>query len=138
MSLFDLVGSTATDALQQHLHLAQNRHRVLADNIANIDTPGYRMKDIDVKGFEEALGKAIQRSRKQNPNASRLSLPELDSEASSSAAAKLRGIVFHDDNDRSIEQLMVELQRNASRHSRAANLLRNQVNVLRLVISEKV
>jgi flagellar basal-body rod protein FlgB len=138
MGLFDIVGSTATDALQQHLLLAQDRHRVLADNVANIDTPGYRMKDIDIKSFEKTLGKAIERSRKSNPNAARLQMPSLDEEASASSASKLRGIVFHDDNDRSVEQLMVELQRNASKHSQAANLLRNQMNMLRVVISEKV
>lgn len=134
MGLFNIVGSTATDALQATLMMAQERHRILADNVANIDTPGYRAHDLDTKGFEKALAKAIQNSRRQNPNQSRLGMPDLDPEVK----ARLNNLVFHDANDRSVEQLMIELNKNASRHTTAANLLRNQNSLIKAVISETV
>ena len=134
MGLFDFVGSTATDALQESLRLFQDRHRVLADNVANIDTPGYRMKDIDTGAFEGELARAITKSRRANPNASRLEFAPPDPRSPS--AQRIAGIVFHDDNNRSVERLMAEMAKNGSKHAQAASVLRNQVNLLRAVISE--
>jgi flagellar basal-body rod protein FlgB len=135
MSLFNIVGSTATDALQQSMILSQERHKVLADNIANIDTPGFKMKDIDESKFEKDLAQSILRARSANPNASRLDLAVSPGEASTSTADKVSGMVFHDGNNRSVEELMVELSRNVSRHSQAVNILRNQTNLLKSIIS---
>ncbi|MBY0588127.1 flagellar basal body protein [bacterium] len=115
--------------------LAQERHKVLADNIANIDTPGYRMKDIDVSKFEEKLAKSILRARQSNPNTARLDMDVLPGKPSTKAADEISGLVFHDENNRSVEQLMTELTLNLSRHSQAVNLLRNQNNILRAIIS---
>jgi flagellar basal-body rod protein FlgB len=38
------------------LELLQARHRVLAENVANAETPGYRARDLD---FQDALGDAF-------------------------------------------------------------------------------
>jgi len=43
------------DRLSQHLHYLGERQRVLAGNLANIDTPGYRAKDL---AFTEELERA--------------------------------------------------------------------------------
>ncbi len=135
MSLFNIVGSTATDSLQKSMIFSQERHKVLADNIANIDTPGFKMKDIDESKFEADLAKSILRARSANPNASRLDLAVSPGEPSTSTADKISGMVFHDGNNRSVEELMVELNRNVSRHSQAVNILRNQTNLLKSIIS---
>ena len=136
MGLFNIVGSTATDVLQQTMELAQERHRVLADDVANIDTPGYKMRDIDVKHFEKSLANAINQSRRSNPNNSRLELPDPKADGSAKSGSDLRGIVFHDANNRGVEQLMVELTQNQIKHQRAASVLRNQLSLIKSVISE--
>jgi flagellar basal-body rod protein FlgB len=142
MSLFDLLGSSATDSLEHVIGFAAKRHEVFAHNIANIDTPGFRVRDLDSKKFNQTLARAIERSSRANPNVSRLDLPsvqQLDGSPRAHRPAEaehLRGIVFHDDNDRSIEKLMVEMTKNADRHARAASLLRSQINLLRSIISE--
>ncbi len=136
MGLFNIVGSTATDLLQRTMVLAQERHRVLADDIANIDTPGFKMKDIDVGRFEKTLAKAINQSRRSNPNNVRLELPEGNSAGTSKSDDDLHGIVFHDANNRGVEQLMVELTKNQTKHQRAASVLRNQLSLIKSVISE--
>ena len=52
----------ATDAVGFVLHSAINglsvRQQVIADNIANVDTPGFRASSVD---FESALARAIER-----------------------------------------------------------------------------
>ncbi len=43
--------------LGQALDLYQARHRVLAENVANAETPGYRARDLD---FGSALARAFE------------------------------------------------------------------------------
>ncbi len=49
----------------QALKLLNHRQDILAANIANADTPGYRARDID---FSQQLEKAISKSREQINN----------------------------------------------------------------------
>lgn len=44
------------EGLGQALDLYQSRHRVLAENVANAETPGYRARDLD---FGAALAEAF-------------------------------------------------------------------------------
>jgi flagellar basal-body rod protein FlgB len=44
--------------LREALSLHEARHRVISENLANVDTPGYRARDID---FGEALRHAFER-----------------------------------------------------------------------------
>lgn len=54
----------ASDAVGFVLHSAINglsqRQQVIADNIANVDTPGFRARSVE---FESALSSAIERGR---------------------------------------------------------------------------
>jgi hypothetical protein len=62
-------------------------------------------------------------------------------EASSSRgpdAAKLRSLVFHDDNDRSVEKLLTTMAQNALLQSQALGALRSQNSLLQAIISENV
>jgi flagellar basal-body rod protein FlgB len=52
MELFD----TTQHALAAALRGAGSRQKALADNLANVDTPGYRRKDVD---FHDALRSAM-------------------------------------------------------------------------------
>jgi flagellar basal-body rod protein FlgB len=46
-----------TNLLERALNIRAQYHKVLAANIANIDTPGYREKDID---FKAELGRSSE------------------------------------------------------------------------------
>lgn len=54
--------ANALDFSQQALALRQERHEVLASNIANADTPHYLARDFD---FGSELEKAVERGRRQ-------------------------------------------------------------------------
>ena len=47
-------------------------------------------------------------------------------------------VLFHDDNDRSIEKQVIEATKNAQRHNLLASLARKQYQLLGAVISETV
>jgi flagellar basal-body rod protein FlgB len=46
-------GSVST--LEAMLTLASKRHRAIAANIANVDTVGYRTRDVEPRGFRSVL-----------------------------------------------------------------------------------
>ncbi len=49
--------SKTFQALERTISISQKRHAVVASNISNIDTPGYRPKDID---FRAALNRVLE------------------------------------------------------------------------------
>ena len=56
-----LFKSTTIPVLQQAVQFNQARHAVLAGNIANMDTPGYRVRDLSVEDFQNQLREVIKK-----------------------------------------------------------------------------
>ncbi|MBL4883548.1 MAG: hypothetical protein JKY95_03295 [Planctomycetaceae bacterium] len=63
--LDSLLQQTTIPILEKVTSFGQRRHQVLVGNIANIDTPGYEMRDLPVQDFERALQQAIL-ARREN------------------------------------------------------------------------
>jgi flagellar basal-body rod protein FlgB len=143
MDVSRLLGSAALEAAENLVHFATARHKVIADNIANVDTPGYRMRDLSVQRFHQAISRALSAGRRANPNfpdldSGSLDLPGDPDRARTGDAAGLRNIVFHDDNDRSIEKLVVTMTANVQRHNLALDLLRVQTRLLQAIVRERL
>ena len=49
-----------------------------------------------------------------------------------------RGILFHDGNNRSMEQLMADQAKNAMMHNLAVELLRKQFQTMEMALKERV
>ncbi|HYO26457.1 MAG TPA: flagellar basal body protein, partial [Lacipirellulaceae bacterium] len=59
--MFDAMFDNSTlPMLEQVVSFTQARHGVLAGNVANMDTPGYRSRDLSPAAFQERLTRAIQ------------------------------------------------------------------------------
>lgn len=141
MAFTDILNLPQNQLANQVIGFAAARQQVIANNIANIDTPGYRMHDLDVAKFEKALSRAVDRSRRSNANFGSIQLPSMEALSDPSgqrtaAAEDFRGIVFHDDNDRSIEKLTTAMLQNAQKQQQAVNILRSQVRLLRAIVAE--
>lgn len=54
----DLVVSKSLQRVQQAALFCEARHKVIANNIANINTPGFRARDLSVESFEKALARS--------------------------------------------------------------------------------
>lgn len=52
----DLVRPKALDLYERMLDFAATRHKVLANNIANVNTPGFRRSDVE---FAQELGRVL-------------------------------------------------------------------------------
>lgn len=103
-----------TDRLGRYLDLLSTRQKLVASNIANVDTPGYKAKDIDFQ-FE-----FLSLTTGSPPNV--IETPGL----------KVRSDGNNVDMDREA-RLLAE---NAMRFNVASNLIRAQVRVVKSAISE--
>ena len=51
------VSTPITQFLEKYLDLTASRHKLVVANVANIDTPGYRTKDVNFQGeLQRAIG----------------------------------------------------------------------------------
>jgi flagellar basal-body rod protein FlgB len=118
--------------LEQTLKFTQARHRLLAENIVNASTPGYQQKDLSVAKFQEMLSRRVE-YRRNGPIGS-VSFDDIRGELENPA----HGILFHDGNNRSMEQLMTEQAKNAMTHNLVVELLRRQFSSLETALKERI
>jgi flagellar basal-body rod protein FlgB len=115
---------------------------VLAGNIANLDTPGYRTRDISPDEFRTRLKEAIEQSRQPMADSpgqtSSLPLEEPAKNPFRAVKESLNSILRHDDGNVSMEQKIAELSKNQMQHNLAVNLLASQFRLLQVAISERV
>jgi len=131
--MFDIFNTTTISALEQTLSFSQKRHELLAGNLANIDTPGYRSKDLDVGDFQNALAESIDTHQK----AINLGLPVTRDEIRSGPRAAMEQVVYHDQSDVSLEQQVSEVAKNEHMHALAITTMRSQFALLRAAITER-
>ncbi len=144
--------STTLPALEQMAMFSERRHEVLAGNVANLDTPEYRARDLSVNDFENALAAAIEKQRNPETHAFRspgyLTSAELPPALRSTAQANtdpfdgprlaMEKLVYHDGSDVNWETQITELSKNQSMHNMAIALMRSQFSTLNAAISERV
>ena len=145
MIIKDLSTSGALPSLEKMFLFAGQRQRIIANNIANIDTPNYQSTDVDPRAFQKMLGDAVQARRSKNGGA----FGELKLEQTSqiqmhgdrlvlTPESPTGGVLAHDRNNRNIEQLMQQLVENASTFRVAADLMRKNQSQLKLAIAQRV
>lgn len=116
--------------LEQVVKFTAARHRLITENIANVDTPGYRQKDLSVGRFQQMI-----RERAEQRRAGRdVGFADVASEVEHPT----RGILFHDRNNRSMEHLATDLAKNAMMHNLAIELLRKQFKQMEMALQERV
>ena len=119
-----LFSSRSLRALETMLGYASERQRVIAANLANVETRGYRTRDLSEADFGRALERAFAGG----------DLPAgLDPrEADEAGALKPGG------NNVDLELEVAKMARNTLLHSTAAALLAHQFSLLREAISGRV
>jgi len=133
-----LIGSGTTAALEQMAALTEARQKLLAENIANVDTPGYRRKRLDLSEFQEALAEALERHRQGGPmplaTTSQVQRDERGRMILRPAVEPAENVTFHDGSNSRIERDMTEMSKNLLLHQVAVELLRRQYQMLEMAI----
>ena len=133
-------GVTNADAipvLERLVQFAGRRHRLIAHNIANLDTPGFRPVDVSPQAFQAQLGRAIDQRRAEHGNqGGRLPIESSRQVRVTPAGLDLRpepvgeNILFHDGNDRNPERIMQSMVENFVTFRAAADLLKSRLDFI--------
>lgn len=141
--MLNMFSSSALPALEQSAVFAQRRHEVLAGNLANLDTPNYRSRDLSVEAFQDALSDSIQRAQSPSPSQQAFAttspghLGSVEPQFADGPRAAMDQIVFHDGSDVGMESQVTQIAKNQHLHNLAIALMRNQFGVLRAAITER-
>jgi flagellar basal-body rod protein FlgB len=139
-----LLSSPTIRMLEQTMSFTEQRHQVLVEDIANIDTPGFVQRDLSVSQFQKTLREAVKRNRESFNDAfapestDTLAFDPDGPGVQAVAQEKPVGVPFHDRGVRSMEYLMSEMADNALAHNIAAQLLKGRYDQLARAISMKV
>lgn len=101
-----------TAHIERYMDLLSARQKLVASNIANADTPGYKTRDIDFQS-------------------------EYQSATAAAAAIEVPGLKNKNDgNNVSVDREARLLSENALRFNLASNLMRSEIRMVRSAIAE--
>jgi flagellar basal-body rod protein FlgB len=131
---------TTIPMLQEVLSFSEARHNVLAGNVANADTPGYRVRDLDVATFQERLKEALIRPASRSDGFASPGDRAAPSWEDHLPAVResLQSIQFLDGSDVGIEQQITEVAKNQLLHNLTVAVMSSQFRLLQTAISERV
>lgn len=125
-------------AITRRMDWASERQRVLSENIANADTPGYKPKDLKEAKFSELVHGPQQRAGLKVTAAGHI--PGLNGRATDtwkSERAKGEFEVAPNGNAVNLEQQMMQVAENQADHNMMTNLYRKQVGLLRKALGPR-
>jgi flagellar basal-body rod protein FlgB len=121
-----MIDSTATEALARFLDVDVARYQLISVNLANIDTPGYRTRDLD---FRSEL-------RRAGAQASGLANGELSEASFHPVGHSVRGLMERPDgNNVSVERESLLLADTQMKFNLAVQLLKDQFHGISLAIN---
>jgi len=140
MLLENLTNRGATPALINTLVFTEARHRMIAENVANWQTPGFKAKQLDPKAFQRALRTALD---EKGGDADKPFVMSATKQFGTVSGGRLRvtpsespvdNVLFHDGTNASIESLMTDLADNAMVHQAANTILKGYFDGMRKAI----
>ncbi|MEC8161618.1 MAG: flagellar basal body rod protein FlgB [Planctomycetota bacterium] len=134
----DLMGQTSIPVLEQVLNFTQTRHAVLAGNVANMDTPGYQTRDLSVDEFQTRLREAIDQRVRRSEGFSDAETIDLQDDGFKRVADSMKDILHHDESNVSLEQQVLQVNKNQGLHNLAVAILNQQFRQMNVAISERV
>ncbi|TWU00336.1 flagellar basal body rod protein FlgB [Botrimarina colliarenosi] len=154
--MLDPYASSTLPVLEQVVQFTQARHGVLAGNIANLNTPDYKSRDLSPQAFQSSLRTAIDSKHKAySPGDGMVFGPVSagegdglvtlgatdngnDGDPFDGVRESMESFVYHDNRDVTLESQVTEISKNQSLHNLAITLMSQQFRQLRSAISETV
>lgn len=129
MSLF--AGTSTVDVLAKAMSVAQDNHRIISNNIANADTPGYSPTKMDFQGtLRNALdgrGRISLRTTRSRHIQASYFQPELDS--------RHPLITKNDQNRVDLEMEIAELSKNTGKYTTYGSILKKQFQMTKNMLT---
>ena len=123
------------DQVKHALDIYARRHRVVAENIANVETPEFRAQEYR---FEEYLEGAKRRLHGLTTHPSHLPIGQRDIGQTEGHSAAQRGTYDNGINNVNIDKEMTDLTTNDLAYRMATRLLSMKYNILRGAITGRL
>ena len=150
MFIDGLVNSGSIPGVEAAAQFAGRRQGLIAHNIANISTPNFQQKEVDVEGFQSMLAEAVNDRRRRrglarfefnlkgNREVNVQTGPMQQNQLSLNPRSTSDNILFHDRNNRDLERLMQDLAENASAFRVATDVFKSRLALLNQAIALRV
>ncbi len=129
--------------LETALDVASARHQVIANNVANVNTPGFKAADVDfVSSLEQAMaGRAESADRRLTGRTTRAGHFAISGAASTGRSPIVQtedegASMKVDGNSVDIDLEMAKMAENATMYNTFAQLVSSKFSLLKYVISE--
>lgn len=128
--------------LRENMGFNAERQRVIADNVANANTPGYTPQDLDENAFMNALSREMDQARAGGRNLE-LRTTQANHIAGNSGGGAARTYSSSDNPDSEttvngnsvvVEEQMVRAQETRMRYESALSLYQKSIGLLRVAI----
>lgn len=131
----DWLNTPVINILEKSLDASSLRYKVLANNVANVDTPDFKRSDVD---FDLLLGEAMGQTGGELPlkvtSERHLQKPEFNS----SGVVQDQGTTYRNDgNNVDIDKEMVNVAENGIYYNSVTRAISAQLAHLRTVITQK-
>jgi flagellar basal-body rod protein FlgB len=133
-----LSGNPLLTLADKAMGLAVRRQSLIASNLANLDTPGYRTRDLD---FEQALKAALGQGQGQSLPMARTNPHHLAGTTGDSATITHPGRPTserNDGNDVNLDRESMLLARTQSSYQAAALFAQGEIRKMRQAITESI
>lgn len=144
MSWIDrILNSPTRQALEWSARFAEERHQVLAENVANIDTVDYQTKRLDPAAFHKVLAGALESADRSSDAPKLRGNRQISTDAAGKLVAKpvtepAENVLFHDGTNARLEGLMTDVQENAMNYELSLNMLKSRFDSLLNAIKGRV
>ena len=119
------VGSKLFPAIENRLDLAAKRHQAISANLANIDTPGYKAKDVRFSEQLQSLSlETTSGEHLQTEVSNGMSIYDID--------AKMKD----NGNTVDLDQQMTDLTKNGLQYVALIQFLNQKIRTLRMAIND--
>lgn len=123
------IGGGLMQALKLRMHYQQSRQKVLAENVANADSPGFRPFDLKPPGFDRESGVALART-----SAGHMSLAGARGGFDSTGAPRFE--TTPNGNAVNLEDEMLKVAQNQSDYQLAASLYSKGLALMKIAIGK--
>lgn len=135
--LNEMFANSPIPVLEQLVNFSQSRHKILASNVANIDTPGYKTRDLSTEQFQNKLKSAIGERDTAATTANYGSMSQIHVDPFDKVREGMNNILYHDQSNVGIEQQVAEITKNHMQHNLALTIINSQFRLLQTAVSER-
>ncbi len=130
------IADRTIDALQKSLDMRAQKQQVIASNIANADTPGYKAQKLS---FEDSLRQAIKTPEMSQRNTNSKHFPISGggiSAVQATISKQLDGADFGDGNTVSVDDEMLELAENQLLFETSSQIIKKKFTMLKFAAGD--